>query len=217
MRIIEIQPMTTKKAKVLFDGGSSLVLYMGELKKLRWEAEQEVEREEYERVRKEIVEKRAKLYAMRLLQDQDRTEKEITDKIKRAGYDAEIAQVALEYVKGYGYVDDARYAANYVSHWRGVKSQRQIKQDLTKRGITAETVTALLEDQTEEADEYAAIVRLLRKRHYTPMIEDDEWENKQDRYKEAQKERDKQLRYLASKGFAYAAVRYVFDHWDELN
>ena len=30
------------------------------------------------------------------------------------------------------------------------------------------------------------------------------------------RERDKQLRYLASKGFSYAAVRYVFDHFEEL-
>ena len=99
MRITEIISMTTNKAKVLFDGGSSLVLYKGELKKLHWQEESEVDQAEYDRVRKEIVEKRAKLYAMRLLQDQDRTEKEITDKIKRAGYEPEIAQAALDYVK----------------------------------------------------------------------------------------------------------------------
>ena len=207
MRITEIISMTTNKAKVLFDGGSSLVLYKGELKKLHWQEESEVDQAEYDRVRKEIVEKRAKLYAMRLLQDQDRTEKEITDKIKRAGYEPEIAQAALDYVKGFGYVDDDRYAANYIERARGSKSGRQIRKDLIKRGISSETVAAMFEEKTDEEDEYAAIVKLLKKRRFNPEAGED--------LQSAQKERDKQLRYLASKGFAYGSVRHVLDHWDE--
>ncbi len=224
MRVAEIIFMTTKKAKVLFDKEPSLVLYKGEIRKLHWEEETEVSPEEYERVRRDIVEKRAKLYAMRLLQDQDRTEKEITDKIRRAGYDTATAQAALDYVKGFGYVDDERYASNYIDHYRGLKSHRQIRQDLTKKGIASETVASMLADQTEESDEYSAIVRLLKKRHYVPVSDEDSSYpyderadgDRNDRYKQAQKERDRQLRYLASKGFSYSAVRFVFDHWDEL-
>ena len=76
-----------------------------------------------------------------------------------------------------------------------------------------------------ESDEYAAIVTLLKKRHYTPVTEEADIsglsdepgsEDRQELYKQAQKERDRQLRYLASKGFSYSAVRFVFDHWDEL-
>ncbi len=225
MRITEIESLTAKKAKVLFDEEPSLVLYKGELKRLCWQENTEVSPEEYQRVLRDIVEKRAKLYAMRLLQDQDRTEKEITDKIRRAGYDPATAQAALDYVKGFDYVNDERYASNYIDRYRGVKSQRQIRQDLTKRGITFETVSSMLEDQTVESDEYAAIVTLLKKRHYTPVTEETDIsglsdepgsEDRQELYKQAQKERDRQLRYLASKGFSYSAVRFVFDHWDEL-
>ena len=36
MRISEIIYLTKKKAKVLFEGGSSLVLYSGEINKLDW-------------------------------------------------------------------------------------------------------------------------------------------------------------------------------------
>ncbi len=207
LTITEIVSMTTKKAKVFTDGRPSLILYSGELKKLGWEEGSQITEEQYERVLNDTVIKRAKLYAMHLLQDQDRTEKELTDKIRRAGYDPEIAQAALDYVKRFGYVDDERYAENYISRNSGVKSRRQIRKDLAKKGIDSDALESLLDDNADEHDEHRAVARLLKKRHYSPNVRD--WDEK------AQKERDKQLRYLASKGFTYAAVRYVFDHWDE--
>ena len=210
MQIIEIKKVTDKKAKVFFDRGASLVLYSGEIKKLNWREGDEIGQEAYDRVRAETVTKRAKLYAMRLLQDQDRTEKELTDKIVRAGYDPEIAAEALAYVKKFGYVNDRRYAENYAGRYRGARSIKQIRQELKKRGIPAQIIEDVTADAGEE-DEYTAIVRLLVKRRYDPRASEEENDPEKQR-----RERDKQLRYLASKGFSYAAVRYVFDHFEEL-
>ena len=208
MEIIEIRYLTKKKAKILFEGGSSLVLYTGEIKKLGWTEGGQIERNEYETVRTETVEKRAKLYAMHLLQDQDRTEKELLDRLKRAEYDPDIAHAALAYVKRFGYVDDERYASNYVERNSGVRSRRQIIQELTRKGIDADTIEDAFAQNADEEDEYRAVFRLLRKRRYTPPGEEDD-------PRAAAKERDRQLRYLASKGFSYASARHVLDHWDE--
>ena len=214
MRISEIVYLTKKKAKVLFEGGSSLVLYSGEIKKLDWHDGDEIAPETYDRVRNETVIKRARLYAMHLLQDQDRTEKELLDKLSHAAYDYDIALDALAYVKKFGYVDDERYARNYISRNKNIRSHRVIRQELIKRGIGQETVMQMLDDSSCEEDEYTAIARLLKKRRYRPSGEFDEDTDRAGR-EEAQRERDKQLRYLASKGFPYSAVRYVFEHWDE--
>ena len=89
-----------------------------------------------------------------------------------------------------------------------------IRQELIKRGVGQETVTQMLEDTFSGEDEYSAIARLLKKRRYRPSGESDVGNNGRGREKE-QRERDKQLRYLASKGFSYSAVRYVFEHWEE--
>lgn len=213
MRISEIIYLTKKKAKVLFEGGSSLVLYSGEIKKLDWHDGDEVPSETYERVRSETVIKRAKLYAMHLLQDQDRTEKELLDKLSHAAYDHDIAMEALAYVKKFGYVDDERYANNYINRNKNIRSRRVIRQELIKRGVGQETVAQMLEDSCCEENEYTAIARLLKKRRYCPSGESDISADEKGR--EEQRERDKQLRYLASKGFSYSAVRYVFEHWDE--
>ena len=214
MRISEIIYLTKKKAKVLFEGGSSLVLYSGEIKKLDWHDGDEVPADTYDRVRNETVLKRARLYAMHLLQDQDRTEKELMDKLTHASYDDDIAIEALAYVKKFGYVDDERYAEHYINRNKNTRSRRAIRQELMKRGVAQETVTQMLDDAACEEDEYTAIARLLKKRHYHPVGESDEDTDCPGR-EEAQRERDKQLRYLASKGFPYSAVRYVFEHWDE--
>lgn len=214
MRISEIVYLTKKKAKVLFEGGSSLVLYSGEIKKLDWHDGDDVPSETYDRVRNETVLKRARLYAMHLLQDQDRTEKELLDKLSHAAYDHEIALDALAYVKKFGYVDDERYANHYINRNKDIRSRRMIRQELIKRGIAQDTVTQMLEDISCEEDEYTAIARLLKKRRYRPPCEFDEDAGKNGR-EEEQRERDKQLRYLASKGFPYSAVRYVLEHWDE--
>ena len=214
MRISEIIYLTKKKAKVLFEGGSSLVLYSGEIKKLDWHDGDEIPPETYDRVRNETVLKRAKLYAMHLLRDQDRTEKELLDKLSHAAYDHDIALEALAYVKKFGYVDDERYANNYINRNKNIRSRRVIRQELIKRGVGQETVTQMLEDTSSEEDEYSAIARLLKKRRYRPSGESDVGNDGRGREKE-QRERDKQLRYLASKGFSYSAVRYVFEHWEE--
>ena len=214
MRISEIAYLTKKKAKVLFEGGSSLVLYSGEIKKLDWCEGDEVPPETYDRVRNETVLKRARLYAMHLLQDQDRTEKELLDKLSHAAYDHDIALEALAYVKKFGYVDDERYAHNYINRNKNIRSRRVIRQELIKRGVNQDTVNQILEDASCEEDEYAAIVRLLKKRRYHPFSEFDVNDGSGGR-EEEKRERDKQLRYLASKGFPYSAVRYVFEHWDE--
>ena len=209
MRIIEMTSLTKKKAKVLFEGGSSLVLYHGEIKRLGWSEDEEVDTAQYEKVRSETVEKRAKLYAMHLLQDQDRTEKELLDKLKRAQYDPDICRAALEYVKRFGYVDDERYAENYIHRCKGVKSARVIRQELVKRGIDSEVADSMLDEDLDDYDEEKAVLRLLKKRRYHPVSADEE------DHQAAARERDRQLRYLASKGFSYATVRRVLDHWED--
>ena len=182
--IIEISFINRKKAKILFDGGSSLVLYAGEIKKLGWKEGDEIPDDQAESVRKDIVEKRAKLYVMHLLQDQDRTEKELLDKLRRAEYDPVSSAAAVEYVKGYGYVDDARYAENYVRRFSGTRSVRAMKHELKKKGIDPDLIGNALEEGMSDGGEYQAVYRALKKRHYQPPAEPDKMK--------AAKERDRQ-------------------------
>ena len=48
--------------------------------------------------------------AMGLLQHMDRTEWELRSKLEQAGFSEEAVEAAIQYVAGYHYIDDKRYA-----------------------------------------------------------------------------------------------------------
>ena len=70
--------------------------------------------------------RKAKEKAMRLLLQQDRTEKELRDRLYRAGFSETASEAAMQYVSGFGYLDDRRYAENYISFHKGRRSRKEI-------------------------------------------------------------------------------------------
>lgn len=98
------------------------------------------------------ISKKAKLRAMRLLERKDRTEKELCQKLL-ADYPEEIVREALEYVKSYGYVNDRRYAENFIRLRCRSKSRMQIFQELACRGIDRD----LVQDAWEEVSSLESI------------------------------------------------------------
>ena len=110
---------------------------------------------------------RAKRRALHILERSDRTEQELRDKLSK-NYLPEVVDAAVEYVKSYHYIDDHRYAVNYLNSRGRVKSSRQVEQELLyKKGISK----AVLEKAREEAepqDEREQIRRWIEKKHIDP-------------------------------------------------
>ena len=67
-----------------------------------------------EKIRKEVILKRAKLRALHLLEDMARTDSALREKLRQGMYSADAVDKAVEYVKSFGYLNDARYADNFV-------------------------------------------------------------------------------------------------------
>ena len=78
----------------------------------------------------------ARKKALRLLEHMDRTEKGLTDRLLRAGFSEELAEDAVSYVKDYGYINDRRYALNYIMYRIHDKSRQKIFQELPGREST---------------------------------------------------------------------------------
>ncbi|MBP3879038.1 MAG: regulatory protein RecX [Lachnospiraceae bacterium] len=93
---------------------------------------------------------RAKRRALYLLADMDRTEKELYDKLKKTGYSEETVSAAMEYVKSFGYIDDARYARVYIESYRNKKSRMKMTYDMAAKGVDREVI----EDAFLEYPEY---------------------------------------------------------------
>ncbi|MGI6071085.1 MAG: regulatory protein RecX, partial [Blautia sp.] len=84
-----------------------------------------------------------------------------------ANYPDEVVDEAMEYVKSFGYIDDRRYAENYIRYRFQTKSRLQIFQDLQKKGVAKDVITEAWEavEAVEEMDERELIRTLLLKKY----------------------------------------------------
>ena len=135
------------------------------------------------------MQKRATLRCMHLLEKRDYTEKELRRKLTtgKTVYTEEQINGALDYVKGFHYVDDGRYACKYIEAMQSRKSRRQIEQELYQKGIDRNLVQEAFEE-TGEIPEEEQIARWMEKRGYHPEEAD-------------LKEKQKMYAFLARKGF----------------
>ena len=69
MVVTRVEAVTKTKYKVYVDGQFAFILYKGELSRFHIAEDQELSQESYEKIRTEVILKRAKLRAMHLLND----------------------------------------------------------------------------------------------------------------------------------------------------
>lgn len=164
-----------------------------------WDTHQE---ERLENMADEFLRKKAKLRAMHLLEHMDRTEKQLWDKLRQS-YPEDIAAEAMEYVKSFGYIDDSRYARNYISSRLHTKSRQVIMQELGQKGVDREKAQDAWEEvsETEEADE-KEILRKLALKKYAPGSRLDEGEMR------------RLQGFLGRKGFSWEDIRSVLAEED---
>lgn len=82
--------------------------------------------------------------AMRLLMSRDRSERELLERLGREGFGPEETGTALEYVKSYGYVNDRRYAENYVMSAGGKKSRAATESTITISTAPERTMVSVI-------------------------------------------------------------------------
>ena len=98
MQITDIKSVSKTKFKVYLDGQFAFTLYKGELFRYRIQEDSELSEEVYQEIREKVVLKRAKLRAMHLLNDMDRTESQLRTKLLNGDYPADIADEAIAYL-----------------------------------------------------------------------------------------------------------------------
>ncbi len=137
--------------------------------------------------------------AMSLLLHKDRTRKELSDRLYRAGFSEEASREAMEYVEYFGYIDDRRYTENYIMFHRGKKSRKEILYKLLEKGISKELVYSVMEEgDPEDMDEKDAIRSLVQKKLKGRLISEISYE-----------EKNKIKAFLGRKGFEPDEIRSV--------
>lgn len=201
MIIESIKPVNKKKYQIITDEQLAFVLYKGELSRYRLEEGCELLPEVYQEIVEEILKKRAKLRAMHLLTAQDRTEFQLREKLEKDGHPKEVVECAVDYVRSYHYIDDARYAESYVRSMQGRKSSRWISFELERKGISR-TIVEQVMTQSEGVSEEGMIEALVRKRAGEP-------------HKLDEKELRRLYGYLMRRGFRSQEIGSVLQRYQK--
>ena len=195
MIVTKIEAITKTKYKVEIDEEFAFVLYKGELSQYRICQEKEITQEIYQKIRKEVVLKRAKLRALHLLTDMARTEEGLRQKLRQNLYPDDIVEEALAYVRSFGYLDDYRYAENFIISKKESKSRKEIYAKLCEKGVSRDLIDLAFENCYDDG-EREAIRQLIRKKNV-------------DIENATEQELNKLYGYLARKGFRYEDIRQV--------
>ncbi|MBO5292577.1 MAG: regulatory protein RecX [Lachnospiraceae bacterium] len=175
--VVSVQELSKSRSKVALDNGLVFVLYKGEMRLFHIEVGFELTEMAEREILSNILPKRAKLRCMNLLKTRAYTEQQLCDKLKQGFYPVQVIEEAIEYVKSFHYVDDERYAEDYIAGQLSRKSKQRIRMDLLRKGIDREMIDRkLMQAQEDETNvkESELILRLLEKKHYVPEMSQSE-------------------------------------------
>ncbi len=199
MFVTKTEELDKKSVRVFLDGEFAFVLYKGELRPYHIKEGEEIPAQDYGTIMGEVLPKRAKLRSMNLLKARAYTERQLREKLRRGEYPEEIIDTAICYVKSYGYIDDRKYAQDYIAYHKEDRSRRRMEQDLAAKGIRRELVAEVMEETADldgEPDEITVAKKILRKKNYDPETA-------------TSREKQKLSAFLYRKGFQMDTIRSV--------
>lgn len=169
MTVMQMNALSRGRYRIDMEDGTAFVLYRGELAKLDIKAGEDVPEETLSRIREEILPLRAKKRVMNLLQKRDYTTAGLREKLREGVYPETCIEEAIAYAASYGYVDDARYARDFIRYHLEGKSRTRIEQDLMRKGISRALIGEIFENLAAEGtvqDEEEMIKALLQKKNF---------------------------------------------------
>ncbi len=191
MIITKVEQMSKTRSKIYIDEVFAFVLYKGELHLYGITEGEEIAQSNYEKIMEEVLPKRARQRSIHLLKSREYTTKQLKDKLTEGGYPEDIVRQTVGEMVELKYVDDIRYADQFIRCQCQYKSRKRIEQDLWKKGISSDIVNQIYAEWEElgVANQREVIRELLQKKRYY----DREWE-----YEEKQK----LMAWLYRKGFS---------------
>ena len=175
MIVTEIRPVTKQKYQIDVEGEPAFVLYKGEVSRYHLEKDREISAEVYREIVEEVLTKRAKLRAMHLLEQGERTKKGLRENLLKNGYPSEAVEEAMAYVESFHYIDDKRYALTYIQNQSGKKGRARIQMELRQKGVPQEYIDQAFQATEEDTDARGVIRALIlkKRRDQGPMEENE--------------------------------------------
>ncbi len=137
--------------RITLDGEYTFRLYNSELKKFHITGAGRLSAAALFEIQ-DILYKRGLSRCLYLIKDRDYTAKALTDKLLKADYPHDIADKIMSRLRLEGFINDRRYAKNYVQSYMASKSCKQITYALLSKGISAELIREAFEESVSAYD-----------------------------------------------------------------
>ncbi len=199
MQITDLTPVGKTRTRVTIDYDQTLVLSNRDILQFDLRKDAEISEEVWGKLCGKLRSD-ALLKCGSLLKDMDYTEKALSGKLTGSGFPEEVVREAVEAMKEAHYVDDRRFAENYLHSHAGSRSRLRLRMDLLNKGISSDLADEVFTEWEEEngsqifEEEVSQVHELLRKRHYDPETAD--WQETQ-----------KTKAFLMRKGYSAEVIR----------
>ena len=175
MLVKQLTKCGKSRSLVKLESGLSFPLYSSEVEKFdAWEGS-DLSDESLSEIMTRILPSRCIKRAMNLLQKKSFAEGELVRKLSDGGYPEEVVGKAVEYVKSFGYIDDVRYASDYIRyHSSQGRGKNRIRMDLKNKGISDESFEKAWDENMELGlipGTEEEIKKLLEKKHFNTDME----------------------------------------------
>lgn len=152
---------------------------------------QDISPEDFAKLKEAVSIRRAYNCAVGLLSRRDHSEKELLGKLREKGF-SDGATEALEKLKNSGYVDDERFCRFYAGELIRMKDygKRRIEQELYRKGVSREIVSAVLEEFDFDS---AALADIIKRKYLSKMSDE--------------KGKRRAIDALMRRGYSYSEIR----------
>ncbi|MDT8716553.1 recombination regulator RecX [Clostridium sp. 19966] len=195
---IELQKNNKNRVNIFIDDEYSFSASTELVYTYKLEKNKVIDIKETESIVKEDNFLKAKTSALRIIEKTTKTQKEMKDKLIQKGYEEDIINRVMEFLKEYSFVDDGKYAQMYIKDKIGTKGKNKIRFELTRKGISEDVLNPLLNDSTKEKEYDGAKAAALKKYNLIAKNESDK-----------SKIYQKLVRFLMSKGYDYDIVKDI--------
>lgn len=165
MKITKIKPQNNKdRVNIYLYGEFAFGLDLEIAYKYNLKKDMEIDESYIENVLKSEEQNSANDYALKFLSHRSRTEKEIVDKMIKKGFDEEVINETLAYLKKYNFIDDRRFAEIYTEEKIRLKKlgSYRIKHELQNKGVDESIASEIVEKYSD--NEYERAMELATKK-----------------------------------------------------
>lgn len=202
MVVTDIVKKDNKKSLIFLDYDKAFSLYGSEVRKYNIKINEDIPETSYNEIMRELLPKRCMERALYILKNSDKTCNDMKIKLLQGDYPGMIIEEVIDKLLKWDYLNDERYAFNYVKYNIKTKSIKRISNELVIKGVPKKYIEKAFCEVKEEEDLNHRQLELIKKEFI---------KKKYDFEKNDKSELNKIYASLLRKGFRYDDIEKVYN------